>query len=87
MSATMQCNTEAVHVLSVENWLEPEELHKQQGDAPDLNKAFISMREGAWSDMQHSVGGELGFPEFVGTETAMNCLRWPVVQEVGGYGW
>ena len=59
MWATMQAVTatsqqqEAKAVLAVENWLpswEPEELCKQQGDDPDVNKAFISTREGAWSD-------------------------------------
>ena len=77
-------------VLSVENWLpswEPEVLRKQQGDDPDVNKAFISTREGACMVRQRSIGGESGFPEFVGTETAFNCGRWPVVQEVGGCGW
>ena len=50
VTATSQQEAEAV--LSVENWLpswEPEELCKQQGDDPDVNKAFISTCEGAWS--------------------------------------
>ena len=49
VTATSQ-QQEAEAVLSVENWLpywEPEELRKQQGD---VNKAFISTHEGAWSD-------------------------------------
>ena len=51
VTATSQ-QQEAEAVLSVENWpsWEPEELGKQQGDDPDVNKAFISTREGAWPD-------------------------------------
>ena len=51
-AVTTTSQQEADAVLSVENWLpswEPDELRKQQGDDPDVNKAFISTPQGAWS--------------------------------------
>ena len=35
---------------------------------------------------QRSIGGESGFPEFVGTETAINCLLYRKWEDVGGRG-
>ena len=49
-SAAVTATSQQQEAEAVENWLpswEPEELRKQQGD---INEAFISTHEGAWSD-------------------------------------